>query len=78
MLNTDENFRDFNTSLLRVLIINMKWIIDLLIDKWNRDEKRDEFEPVPLYIEDYIEEERRSDEGEDTENEKKSVIIIDL
>ena len=28
------------------------WIIDLLIDKLNKEKKQEEFEPIPLYIED--------------------------
>ena len=50
----------------------MKWIIDLLIEKWNRDEKQEEFEPIPLYIEDdWV-------TVTDGEKQDKNVIIIDL
>ena len=50
----------------------MKWILDLLIDKLKK-EKTEEWSPEPLWVEDeypeYVDEE---------EEEKKSVIVIDL
>ena len=55
----------------------MKWIIDLLIEKWNKQEKQKEFEPIPLHIEDDWaidwEKQKKNDEKED-----ENVIIIDL
>tara|TARA_A100001011_G_scaffold245342_1_gene253296 strand:+ start:285 stop:443 length:159 start_codon:yes stop_codon:yes gene_type:complete len=52
----------------------MKWIIDLLIDEWNKSEKDKEFEPIPLHIE----QELPPIEEEEKENDEKRVIIIDL
>ena len=52
----------------------MKWIIDLLIDKWNKGEKDEEFEPIPLHIEQEL---PPLDEKEEKSDEKR-VIIIDL
>ena len=55
----------------------MKWIIDLLVEKWNKHEKQEEFEPIPLHIEDdwAIDWEKQT---ENDEKEKENVIIIDL
>jgi hypothetical protein len=53
---------------------SVKWILDLLIDKLKK-EKTEEWSPEPLWIEDEYPE--YVDKEED-EEEKKSVIVIDL
>ncbi len=56
----------------------MKWLLDLLIEKWNTEES-DEFEPAPLYIKDLPPDPHdRSDNHENDDEEDKKVIIIDL
>ncbi len=51
----------------------MQWIIDLLIDKLKKEKKQD-WEPEPLWIEDDIPE---APEVEQKEKEKR-IIIIDI
>ena len=52
----------------------MNWIIDLLVEKWNKAEKTEDFKPIPLYIEDEL----VPLEEKQEENSKKNVIIIEL
>jgi hypothetical protein len=52
----------------------MKWIIDLLINKWRKAEKQEEFEPMPMYIEP----DQAIEWEKEEEKEEKSVIVIDL
>ena len=52
----------------------MRWIFDLLIEKWKKDKEEGDWEPEPLHIQDnfYLEEKKED------EDEEKRVIIIDL
>ena len=54
----------------------MRWIIDLLIDKLKK-EKQEEFEPIPLYIEDEWPEYNDNRE-EKQDKDDQNVIVIDL
>jgi hypothetical protein len=55
----------------------MKWIIDLLIEKWNKQEKQEEFEPIPLHIQDdWAIDWEKQDDCEEKQDD--NVIIIDL
>ena len=55
----------------------MKWILDLLIEKWEKKDKEDEWEPEPLHIQDHYPPEVVEDEKDDDKSEKR-VIIIDI
>ena len=54
----------------------MQWIIDLLIDKLKKPNK-DQWEPEPLWIEDYTSIPPEDPDDKDN-NDKDNVIVIDL
>ena len=57
----------------------MKWIIDLLVEKWNKHEKQKEWEPEPLHKEmDYDDYCDKCKKEIDEEKQNNKVIIIDL
>ena len=51
----------------------MQWIIDLLIEKLRKEKEEDQDNRIPLYIEEFPEVEE-----EEKEEDKESVVIIDL
>ena len=56
----------------------MQWIIDLLIDKFKKDNNKDQWEPEPLWVEDYPPISPEDNEDKDKDNDKDNVIVIDL
>ena len=54
---------------------DMRWIIDLLIDNFKKEKKQD-WEPEPLWIEKDVSEE--FDKNIEEEEKEKRIIIIDI